>query len=235
MPAYNASRTLGDVYTRIPKDLYDQVLLVDDASKDNTAEVAKELMLETIVHKKNKGYGGNQKTCYDFSLKWGADYVIMLHPDGQYDPADLPGFIKELKKGRADLILGSRFLGKKHQTPFYKSVSIRFITILFNLVLGTRLTEANTGYRGFTRKFLETIPYQMNGDGYIFDPQMIIQAVQFGFEIREVPVSKDYLDEASSPGVRASVVHGFENLSLLGQYLLQKFHVATYPFLQARP
>jgi glycosyltransferase involved in cell wall biosynthesis len=233
MPAYNAARTLPDVFEQIPKGIVDKVLLVDDASKDNTVEIAKELGLEVIVHKKNKGYGGNQKSCYDYALKWGADYVIMLHPDGQYDPQDLPVFIKALESGSSDMILGSRFLGKRHQTPLYKTVSIKFITMLFNLVLKTKLTEANTGYRGYTRKFLEKIPYHQNGNGYIFDPQFIIQAVFFGFKIKEVSVSKDYLKEASSPNFKTSLIHGFENLKLLTEYLLHRSNLNKFPYLTA--
>lgn len=231
MPAYNAARTLQGVYQKIPKGIVDKVLLIDDGSSDNTVALARKLGIETIVHKKNLGYGGNQKTCYKYALKQGADYVIMLHPDGQYDGADLPSFVNALKKEKSDIVLGSRFLGKYHGTPFYKSISIRFLTLLFNIVLGTKLTELNTGYRGFTRKFLQTVPYQKNGDGYIFDPQIIIQAVYFKFRISEVAVTKDYLKEASSPNFSQSVRHGIENLQLLCEYLFHISHIKKTLFL----
>lgn len=233
MPAFNAERTLEKVYRSIPKGIIDKVLLIDDCSTDQTVELAKKLGIETIVHKKNLGYGANQKTCYKESLKRGADFVIMLHPDGQYDAFELPLFVKALQKGDSDLILGSRFLGGHHQTPLYKSVSIRFITFLFNLVLGTRLTEANTGYRGFTKKFLQTVPYAKNGSGYIFDPQIIIQAVYLGFKIKEVPVTKGYSDEASSPNFSKSVNHGIENLQLLIQYMLHVFKIKKAAYLSS--
>jgi len=220
MPAYNAERTLEHVYKQIPKNLIDKILLIDDGSSDRTVELAKKLGIETIVHAKNIGYGGNQKTCYEYALQQGAAHVIMLHPDGQYDGKDLTLFVNAIKEGKNDLILGSRFLEKRHQTPFYKSISIQFLTFLFNLILGTKLTEANTGYRAFTKEFLETIPFKKNGNGYIFDPQIIIQAVYFHFNIKEVPVTKDYFKEASSPNFYQSIKHGLENLELLLEYIL---------------
>lgn len=231
MPAYNAEKTLEKVFRKIPTGIVDKILLVDDGSKDKTVAIAKKLGIKTIMHKKNQGYGRNQKTCYDEVIKQGADYIIMLHPDGQYDASDLPLFVKELKKGKSDLILGSRFLGGNHRTPFYKSISIRFLTLLFNLVLRTSLTEVNTGYRGFSKKFLETVPFHKNGNGYIFDPQIIIQSLYFGFKITEVPVTKDYIKEASSPNFYQSVRHGLENLQLLIEYILHIFKIRKAPFL----
>lgn len=232
MPAYNAERTLEKVFKQIPQKTIDEIILVDDKSKDDTVRIAKKLGIRTIVHKKNSGYGANQKTCYEEALRRGATHIIMLHPDGQYDGIDLPIFVQALKTSRAGLVLGSRFLGKLHKTPFYKSISIRIITLFFNIVLGTHLTEANTGYRGFTRKFLETIPYKWNGNSYIFDPQVIIQAVYFGFTISEVSVGKDYLKEASSPNFYQSLIHGIENIQLLIQYLLHIYHIKKAPFLE---
>lgn len=232
MPAYNAERTLAFVYQQIPKKLVDEVILVDDRSKDKTISVAKKLGIKTIVHPKNLGYGGNQKTCYNAALKSGADFVIMLHPDGQYNPKDLRLFINALKSGEGDLVLGSRFLNEgDKETPFYKAISIKIITLLFNLILGINITEANTGYRGYTRKLLQGIPFQKNGNGYIFDPQLIIQTVYFGFKITEVPVSKQYNVEASSPNFKKSVEHGVENLSLLIQFLFQKTGIQKINFL----
>lgn len=221
MPAYNAETTLERIYKEIPKKLVDLILLVDDGSKDNTVKLSKKLKIKTIVHPKNKGYGENQKTCYNYVLKQRADYIIMLHPDGQYDPRDLPKFIQKLKTNKYGLVLGSRFLhGGNKNTPAYKSFSIKVITVLFNLVLGTKLTEANTGYRGFTKECLKAIPYQKNGAGYLFDPQAIIQARYFGFKIADVAVTKDYNEGASSPNFKKSVEHGLENIKLLLEYLL---------------
>ncbi len=232
LPAYNAERTLEKTYNEIPKRIVDNIILVDDGSKDKTAIVSKKLGIKTIVHKKNQGYGANQKTCYTNALKIGADYVIMLHPDGQYDPNDLPKFIKTLKKGKADLVLGSRFMGGgRDETPFYKSFSIKIITFLFNLVLGTKISEVNTGYRGYTRHALETIPFMKNGSGYIFDPQAIIQIVNAGFKIADVPVSKKYNKEAISPNFKKSVEHGIENIKLLYQYILHKWSIKKADFL----
>ncbi|OGE16779.1 hypothetical protein A3F00_02490 [Candidatus Daviesbacteria bacterium RIFCSPHIGHO2_12_FULL_37_11] len=231
LPAYNAERTIEKVFKGIPKEI-SKVILVDDGSKDNTAAVSKKLGIKTIVHKKNSGYGANQKTCYKEALKYDPDFVIMLHPDGQYDPNDLPLFIKSLEDKKGDVILGSRFLshGDKN-TPFYKSISIRGITLLFNLVLGTNLSEANTGYRGYTRQVLEKIPFQKNGNGYIFDPQFLIQAIYFGFKIYDVPVSKAYNPEGISPNFSKSVEHGIENLRLLLEYILHKLKFKKADFL----
>lgn len=232
MPAYNAERTLKEVYDNISNKKSLKLLLVDDGSKDKTVALSRKLGIETIVHEKNKGYGENQKTCYKRALKLGADYVIMLHPDGQYNPKDLPKFIKALTTKKGDLILGSRFLahGDK-ETPFYKSISIRLITLAFNLVLGTKITEANTGYRGYTKKLIGSVPFQKNGSGYLFDPQFIIQTVFAGFKIYDVPVSKRYNEGASSPNFKKSLYHGLENLSLLGQYLLHKLEIKKAEFL----
>jgi len=232
MPAYNAEKTLEDVYKKVPKNLVDQILLVDDGSKDATVKISNKLGIKTIVHKNNVGYGGNQKTCYTHALESGANLIIMLHPDGQYDPGDIPKFIQVYKESKADVILGSRFKNCGHmETPLYKSISIRFITFLFNLVLGTNLTEANTGYRGYSRKFLESIPWRKNGDGYLFDPQCIIQAKYFGLKITDVPITKYYNEGASSPNFLVSLHHGIENLALLFMYLLEKIKIKKINFL----
>ncbi|MCL5073869.1 MAG: glycosyltransferase family 2 protein [Actinobacteria bacterium] len=232
MPAFNAERTLEKVYKGLRSFGADFVLLVDDGSKDQTVKLAKKLKIKTIVHPKNMGYGVNQKTMYGNILKTDADFVVMLHPDGQYDPKDLPLFINALKNKRGDLILGSRFLaGGDKETPFYKAISIKMITMFFNLILGIKLTEVNTGYRGYTRKLLETIPYQKNGSGYIFDPQLIIQSVYFGFKVAEVPVAKAYNPEAISPNLSKSIHHGLENIYLLLQFVLHKLNFQRVDFL----
>lgn len=232
IPAYNSEKTLGDVYKKIPKDLVDEVIIVDDGSKDHTVAEIKRLGLKPIIHKKNLGYGANQKTLYTHALKTGAKYIIMLHPDGQYDPKDLPKFIDALRDGKGDLILGSRFLSSGiNQTPGYKSISLKLIALLFNLVLGLSLSEVNTGYRGYTARLLKTIPFLKNGNGYIFDPQLIIQSVYFGFKIAEVPVSKKYNKEAISPNFSKSMQHGLENIQLLIEYILHRLRLKKANFL----
>lgn len=232
IPAYNSERTIKDVYEKIPKDLVGGIIIVDDGSKDDTVEEIKKFGLTPIVHKKNLGYGANQKTLYTNALKTDARYIIMLHPDGQYDPKDLPKFIKALKEEKGDLVLGSRFLTDGiNETPFYKSISIRLITMIFNLVLGTHISEVNTGYRGYNAKLLKTIPFLKNGNGYIFDPQLIIQSAFFGFKMAEVPVSKRYNKEAISPSFSKSLQHGLENMQLLAEYILHRLRLKKANFL----
>lgn len=232
IPAYNSEKTIKKVYKSIPHGLIDEVIIADDGSKDKTLEVAKKLGLKPIVHLKNMGYGANQKTLYNQAIKKGADYIIMLHPDGQYDPKELPKFINALREGKGDLILGSRFLSSGvNQTPGYKSISLKLIALLFNLVLGLRLSEVNTGYRGYTAELLKTVPFMKNGNGYIFDPQLIIQSVYFGFKIAEVPVSKKYNKEAISPNFSKSIIHGLENIQLLIQYILHRVRLKKANFL----
>jgi glycosyltransferase involved in cell wall biosynthesis len=222
LPAYNAEKTLSRVYQAILKNLV-EVILVDDFSNDKTITISKKLGIKTLIHKENLGYGANQKTCYKEALKSKADFIIMLHPDGQYDPSDLTLFIESLKEGKGDLVLGSRFLRNKTcQTPFYKVISIKFITWLFNLILGTSLTDANTGYRGYSRKLLLAIPFEKNGNGFIFDPQFLIQTVNAGFKIHEVPITKYYNQDASSIGFNESLKHGFENINLLTSHITSK-------------
>lgn len=234
IPAYNSEKTLRNVYKKIPKSMVNEIIVVDDGSKDKTVEVAKELGLKPILHMKNMGYGANQKTLYTRALENGADYIIMLHPDDQYDGKEISKFIRALKEGKGDLVLGSRFLSKGiNETPGYKSISLKLIALLFNLVLGLRLSEVNTGYRGYTAELLKTVPFMKNGNGYIFDPQLIIQSVYFGFKIAEVPVSKKYNKEAISPNFSKSVQHGFENLQLLLEYILHRLGFRKADFLIA--
>lgn len=232
IPAYNSEKTIAEVYKKIPKKNIDKAIVVDDGSKDHTVEKIRKLGLKPIIHKKNLGYGANQKTLYTEALRQGADYIIMLHPDGQYDGREIPKFIKALKERKGDLILGSRFLTTGiNQTPAYKSFSLRIIALLFNLVLGTNLVEVNSGYRGYTTKLLKTIPFMKNGNGYLFDPQLIIQTVYFGFKIAEVPVTKRYSKEAISPNLIGSIKHGIENIKLLIEYILHRLGIKKADFL----
>lgn len=230
MPAYNAARTLERTYRDLPEDLIDKVILVDDVSQDETVEIAHRLGLKVIIHVQNKGYGGNQKTCYIEALKDGADIVVMLHPDYQYDSTLVPELIAPIVEGHADMVLGSRFLGEgalKGGMPLYKYVANRFLTIAENLVLGLHLSEAHTGFRAYRRELLETIPFLLNSDKFVFDSEIIAQAVAFGFRIAEIGVPTRYFDEASSVNFKNSVIYGFSTLWTLVKYLAHKWRLAS--------
>ena len=182
MPAYNAARTLERTYADVPQDLIDHVILVDDVSKDETVDIARRLGLEVIVHRQNLGYGGNQKTCYDRALEFGADVVVMLHPDYQYDATRIPALVAPILAGKADLVLGSRFLGDPIAggMPKWKYVSNRFLTGVENLAFGLHLSEYHTGLRAYSRRLLEAIPYQLNSNDFVFDQELIAQVVAVG-------------------------------------------------------
>lgn len=229
MPAYNAARTLERTYRDIPPGVVDRVILVDDMSQDETVEIAQRLGIDVVVHIQNKGYGGNQKTCYIEALKQGADIVVMLHPDYQYDSTLIPQLIEPIVEGRADMMLGSRLLGDPLAggMPSWKFVSNRFLTICENAVLGQHLSECHTGFRAYSRRFLETIPFLLNSDDFVFDTQVIVQAVAFGFRIGEIAVPTRYFKEASSVNFRRSVKYGLGTLGALGTYLLDRVGVAT--------
>ena len=225
MPAYNAAKTLRITFDAIPKQDVDHVILVDDGSRDETLNIAKDLKLEAFVHARNFGYGGNQKTCYTEALKAGADIVVMLHPDYQYDPTLLPQIIGPIKAGEADVVLGSRFMqGSVVQQgmPWWKFLGNRFLTGLENWVLGLDLSEYHTGYRAFGRRVLEEVPFLLNSDKFVFDQEMLVQTVHFGFRIKEVPVPTRYFPEASSASFLASVRYGLSILALLGRYWLHR-------------
>ncbi len=226
MPAYNAAKTLRITYEAMPKDNIDRVILVDDGSKDETLKIAKELKLEVFVHARNFGYGGNQKTCYTEALKAGAEIVVMLHPDYQYDPQLLPKLVAPIEAGEADVVLGSRFLTGsviKQGMPWWKFLGNRFLTRLQNWMLGQRLAEYHTGYRAFSRKVLEEVPFLLNSDKFVFDQEMLVQAIHLGFRIEEVPVPTRYFPEASSAGFVASAVYGLSILWLLTRYYLHRW------------
>jgi glycosyltransferase involved in cell wall biosynthesis len=228
MPAYNAAKTLRVTYDAIPMDKVDHVILVDDASRDETLKIAKELNLEVFVHGRNLGYGANQKTCYTEALKVQADIVVMLHPDYQYDPTLLPDVIAPIKDGRADVVLGSRLLGGNvvaQGMPWWKFLGNRALTWVENKILGLKLSEYHTGYRGYSRRVLEEVPFLLNSDNFVFDQEMIVQVAHFGFRIEEVPVPTRYFPEASSVSFLGSVNYGFSILFLLGRYLLHRFGI----------
>jgi glycosyltransferase involved in cell wall biosynthesis len=225
MPAYNAARTLRITYDAIPMDNVDHVILVDDGSRDETLKIAKDLRLEVFVHARNFGYGANQKTCYTEALRAGADIIVMLHPDYQYDPTLLPNVVAPIKEARADVVLGSRLL-QGHVVaqgmPWWKFLGNKFLTWIENRILRLRLSEYHTGYRAYSRRVLEEIPFLLNSDSFVFDQEIIVQAAHLGFRIEEVPVPTRYFPEASSASFMASVNYGFSILFLLGRYLLHR-------------
>lgn len=225
MPAYNASRTLRMTYEELPKEHVHLVILVDDGSTDDTIDIARELKLEVFVHDRNYGYGANQKTCYAEALKAGADIVVMVHPDYQYDPTLLPRVIQPIMEEKAHLVLGSRLKegsALRQGMPWWKYISNRFLTWLENVTFGLHHSEYHTGYRAFDRTLLETVNYSMNSDKFIFDQEIIAQAVAAGFKIEEVAVPTRYFAEASQIGFVASSIYGLRILSLLAKYTLHK-------------
>ena len=237
MPAYNAAKTLERTYRDLPMDVVDKIILVDDVSQDETVEIARQLGLETVVHIQNKGYGGNQKTCYLEALKDGADIVVMLHPDYQYDSTLVSDLIAPIQRGEADMMLGSRFLGggvRSGNMPLYKIIANRFLTLCENLVLGLRLSEAHTGFRAYRREVLETIPFLLNSDDFVFDSEVIAQTVAFGFRIGEIGVPTRYFDDASSVNFRRSVVYGLSTLRTLLKFVAHKRGLADVPQFNKR-
>ena len=225
LPAYNAEKTLKDTHDEIPGDIVDDIVLVDDASSDHTVELAKKLNLKTIVHPDNKGYGGNQKTCYREALKAGADIVIMLHPDYQYSPKLIASMAHLVASRHFDVVIGSRILGTgalKGGMPLYKYISNRFLTLIQNLMLGYKLSEYHTGYRAFSRKVLELLPLEENSDDFLFDNQMLAQCIYNKFEIGEISCPTKYFPEASSINFLRSVKYGFGVLITSLQFFLCK-------------
>jgi glycosyltransferase involved in cell wall biosynthesis len=238
MPAYNAARTLERTYADIPHDLVDHIILVDDVSRDETVDIARRLGLEVITHRQNLGYGGNQKTCYDAALAAGADVVVMLHPDYQYDATRIPALVEPILRGERDLMLGSRFLGDPLAggMPRWKYLSNRFLTIVENRVFRLRLSEYHTGLRAYSRGLLETIPYRLNSDDFVFDQELVAQVVAAGLRDRigEVAVPTRYFAEASSVGLRRSVVYGLSTLRVVARYMLHRLRVRPSKKLTAR-
>jgi glycosyltransferase involved in cell wall biosynthesis len=237
MPAYNAARTLERTYADIPHDIVDQIILVDDVSKDETVDIARQLGLDVIIHQQTLGYGGKQKTCYDAALAAGADIVVMLHPDYQYDATRIPALIEPIVAGRADLMLGSRFLGDPLAggMPRWKYISNRFLTAVENIAFGLRLSEYHTGLRAYSRRLLDTIPYGLNSDDFVFDQELVAQVVAAGgLKIGEIAVPTRYFEEASSVNFRRSVVYGLSTLRVVLRYVLHRTRIRRSAKLTAR-
>ena len=232
LPAYNAEKTLEITYNEIPMDIVDEVILVDDKSKDETVEKGKELGIKhIIVHEKNKGYGGNQKSCYNKSLELGADIVIMLHPDYQYTPKLIHSMSYLIANGVYEVVFGSRILGKgalKGGMPIYKYIANRLLTLTQNILMGQKLSEYHTGYRAFSGKVLKSINYNINSDDFVFDNQMAAQVCYAGFEIAEITCPTKYFKEASSINIPRSAKYGMGVLWVSFSYFLQKIKLGRF-------
>jgi glycosyltransferase involved in cell wall biosynthesis len=238
LPAYNAERTLEMTYNEIPFDIVDEVILVDDLSRDNTVEKAKSLGIKFIVkHTENKGYGGNQKTCYNKAIEIESDIVVMLHPDYQYTPKLIHSMCYLIANEVYDVVLGSRILGKGALTggmPWYKYIANRLLTLFQNVMMNQKLSEYHTGYRAFSRKVLNSISYNDNSNDFVFDNQMIAQIFYAGFEIAEITCPTKYFDDASSINIQRSMKYGMGVLKVSIQYFLQKLHIANNKLFKSK-
>lgn len=232
LPAYNAEKTLEKTYNEIPFDIVDQVILVDDLSRDQTLEVAEKLGIQEIIrHKTNLGYGGNQKSCYSKALELDSDIIVMLHPDYQYTPRLIHSMCYLIANGVYDVVLGSRILGRgaiKGGMPLYKYIANRILTLFQNIMMGQKLSEYHTGFRAFSRRVLNSIAYQENSDDFVFDNQMIAQIFYAGFEIAEITCPTRYFREASSIKLNRSIKYGLGVMGTSIQYRLQKWGLANY-------
>jgi len=228
LPAYNAARTLEKTYNDIPHEIVDEVLLIDDGSKDETVHIARRLGLSVFVHDKNFGYGRNQKTCYTEALHRNADIVIMLHPDYQYDPRLILPMAGMIASGVYDVVLASRILGGKARDggmPRYKYLANRFLTLFENFLIGAKLSEYHSGYRAFSRRVLTALPLLVNSDDFVFDNEMLVQAIYFGFRIGEISCPTRYFPEASSINLRRSIKYGFGVIWTSIRFCLAKWHL----------
>jgi len=238
MPAYNAEKTLALTYQELPHDIVDEIVLVDDKSHDRTVVIAQELGLHTIQHDQNKGYGGNQKTCYKTALALGADIIIMVHPDYQYTPRLITAMASLIAEGVFDCVLGSRILGVgalKGGMPRYKYIANRLLTFFQNLLLAYKLSEYHTGYRAFRREILTALPLDVNSDNFAFDNQMLAQIIYAGFTIGEVSCPTRYFKEASSINLKNSIVYGLAVVRVSIEYRLNRWGwLATPEFQQIK-
>jgi glycosyltransferase involved in cell wall biosynthesis len=226
LPAYNAERTLAATLADFPPGCVDEILLVDDGSTDGTVAVAREMGLTVIAHPENRGYGGNQKTCYKYALDHGADVVVMIHPDYQYDARVIPHAVGLIELGICDVVLGSRVRSRQEALrcgmPWWKYFSNRFLTFIENVALGQNLGDFHSGFRVYRRSVLETIPFERNSDDFVFDTQFLAQAVHFGFRLGDLPVPVRYFDEASSINFRRSTVYGLRTLGTMARFWLHR-------------
>jgi glycosyltransferase involved in cell wall biosynthesis len=235
MPAYNAERTLASTLADMPAGCVDEVILVDDGSTDRTVEVARDMGLTVIVHPQNRGYGGNQKTCYREALARGADIVVMIHPDYQYDSRIIPHAASFIELGICDVVLGNRIRSRQEAMaggmPVYKYISNRFLTSAENFALGQNLGDFHSGFRVYSRAVLEHIPFEKNSDDFVFDTQFLVQAVRLGFRLGDIPVPVRYFDEASSINFRRSLKYGLHTLGVVAQYWLDRLGIRRSPLL----
>jgi glycosyltransferase involved in cell wall biosynthesis len=237
MPAYNAARTLSACVADVPRAYVDEIVLVDDASRDDTVAIARELGLTVVVHPENRGYGGNQKTCYREALARGGEIVVMVHPDHQYDPQVIPQLLEPLVDGRADAVFGSRMLGgtaREGGMPWWKVVANVGLTRLENLVLGLDLTEYHSGFRAYSRTYLEAVNLEANSDGFVFDSEIIAQGVLAGMRIAEIPIATRYFPEASQIGFGRSVLYGLGIVRLMVRFALHARGRRQHPQLAGR-
>jgi len=238
MPAYNAEKTLARTVADIPAGSVDSIILVDDCSKDRTVSIAKELGLRVIQHESNQGYGGNQKTCYREALAAGADIVVMIHADYQYDARLVPYLTGIIHSGICDVVLGNRIRTRQEALgggmPFYKYVSNRLLTIIENLAMGQNLGEWHSGLRGYSRKVLETIPWEKNSNDFVFDCEFLVQAAALGFRLGDIPVPARYFEEASSINFQRSVRYGLASLKTIIRYHLHRWRLWTCPLFVPR-
>lgn len=239
MPAYNAAKTLKKTIDDIPKGVVDEIILVDDGSLDKTAKLAKNLGLTTVVHPQNRGYGGNQKTCYTMALNNGADVVVMVHPDYQYDSTLTEEMIRPIFKGHFDVMLGSRIRTRQEALaggmPMYKYIFNRFLTMLENLILGQNLSEYHTGFRAFSKDVLKNLPFHRFSDDFVFDQEILISAIKSGYRIGEMPVPVRYFPEASSINFRRSAKYGLETLYSLNKYIISALGIYRSKIFISKP
>ncbi len=237
LPAYNAAKTLRRTLNEIPSEYRQNIILVDDASNDNTVEIARQAGLTVIVHPQNRGYGGNQKTCYTESLKRGAALVVMLHPDHQYDAKVIPQLIKPILDGEADAVFGSRMLGGhslEGGMPWWKYAANVWLTAFANIVFRRYLTEIHSGFRAYSRKYLETVRFMENSDDFVFDTEIIAQGMMCNLTFQEVPISTRYFPEASSINLPRSIVYGVGILIVLFQFLLHRSRFIRFQKFEPR-
>lgn len=238
LPAYNAESTLAATLADVPVGSVDEFLLVDDGSTDRTVQVAREMGLTVIEHPQNRGYGGNQKTCYRYALERGADIIVMIHPDYQYDSRVIPHAVGIIELGICDIVLGSRVRSRAEAMrggmPIYKYISNRFLTALENLALGQNLGDFHSGFRVYRREVLEKVPFENNSDDFVFDTQFLVQAVRLGFRLGDIPVPVRYFAEASSINFKRSLRYGIATLGVVGQYWLDRLGLVRSKLFRAK-